>query len=135
MSFQYIVKGGLIESIQIDIETNIKPSNCFTVFKLIISLNVQDGFIDRILQTCVLEMSKNFEAILSTNQDELLSFSPTTLTTFLRAATKIKYGLRCDGKKLLRFIIDWLMCDVENRKDHIQEIKAIESQITYQYKY
>lgn len=133
---KYLVQGNLIESIQVELETNIKPSNCFVIFKELLALNTPlDPFLERILHTCVSEMSKNLDTILTSNKSELLNFSPSTLTTFLKAATKIKYGLRCDGKKLLRFIIDWLMEDVDNRKTFMPEIKSLEAQINYQFKY
>ncbi|KAG2381336.1 hypothetical protein C9374_006325 [Naegleria lovaniensis] len=113
---KYMVQGNLIESIQVELETNIKPSNCFVIFKELLSLNVLlDPFLERVLHTCVSEMSKNLDSILTSNKNELLNFSPSTLITFLKAATKIKYGLRCDGKKLLRLLLIglWRMSTLE----------------------
>ncbi|KAG2381308.1 hypothetical protein C9374_006297 [Naegleria lovaniensis] len=39
--------------------------------------------------------------------------------------------VKCDGKQFLRFLMDWMIMDVDARKDVVAEIKALESTLSY----
>ncbi|KAF0976217.1 hypothetical protein FDP41_004892 [Naegleria fowleri] len=41
------------------------------------------------------------------------------------------FVVKCDGKQFLRFLMDWMIMDVEGRKDVMTEIKALESTLSY----